>query len=794
MNRLPLLFLILVVFVLPLYAQDYENDYLQVIRGTVADKQTKMPLPGANIVLLGNDPSLGAISVDDGTFRIENVPVGRQGIVVSYIGYHSLLIENLMVNSAHETVLSIELEEKVQMTGEVKVVGNYRKDVAMNKMATVSARMLTVEEAGRYAGSREDIARMAMNFAGVSGANDQRNDIIIRGNTPGGVLWQLEDVDIPNPNHFAASGTTGGPVGMLNNNTLRNSDFFSGAFPAEYTNVFSGVFDLKMRDGNNESYEFLGQLGFNGFELGAEGPFKKGGKSSFLVNYRYSTLEIFDILGIEFGTSGIPKYQDMSFKMNFPLKKGKISWFGLAGNSSVSMLDSERNEVDLYSEEGMNLANGSALLTSGLSYLRFHNESTYSKFIFSWLSQDMFTDIDQFDPGEDPEPFYREENTEERFTIKYILNKKFSRRLSGRSGLTLNRFGYNLNVRTWEEFEESSFKLDDKTSFIDGPNLYRGYSQIVYKFSDRFEIKPGVSFMWFGLNGKGSLEPRLGAEWKTGYNTRLNFGYGKHSKVQSMSTYFMKTVYRDGTIEQTNKDLGLTKSHHAVVGFNALFSEHFRFKAETYYQYLYNVPVEQEKSSYSILNSGSDWGLNTRDFLVNEGEGCNYGVEFTLERFYHDEFYFLTTLSLFESKYRGSDGIKRNTAFNGQFVANALLGKEVKINNHATLVFDTKISWAGGKRYTPIDLEASRNNPNGFSTVYREEEAYSKQFSNYFKADFKAGFRLDGKKISQLWEVYIENFTNHTNPLNRSYSSIKDEIVTVNQLGLFPLFNYRIYF
>lgn len=311
----------------------------QVIRGKIVDEQTQTPLPGANIVLLETNPLFGTVSDAKGEFRLENVPLGRQGIGVSFIGYHSLVVKNLIVHSAHETVLQIELEEKVETTEEVMVIGNARKDQAMNKMASVSARAFTVEEASRYAGSREDVARMAINFAGVSGANDQRNDIIISGNTPGGILWRIEDVDIPNPNHFAASGTTGGPVGMLNNNTLRNSDFFTGAFPAEYTNVFSGVFDLKMREGNNEKYGFLGQVGFNGFELGAEGPLKKGGKSSFLANYRYSTMEIFDLLGISFGTAGIPTYQDLNFKLNFPMKNGKLSWFGLTGKSSISMLD-----------------------------------------------------------------------------------------------------------------------------------------------------------------------------------------------------------------------------------------------------------------------------------------------------------------------------------------------------------------------------------------------------------------------------------------------------------------------
>ncbi len=793
MKQFVLLFLLVQLLVLQLRSQEQVNQFTQVIRGTVVDKITRAPLPGANVVLVDSDPVIGTTTGANGEFRLENIPLGRQAILISFIGYHQSLIKNLVVNSGHETVVYVELEEKVETTEEVTVVGNYRKDLAMNKMASVSARAFTVEEAGRYAGSREDVARMAMNFAGVSGANDQRNDIIIRGNTPGGILWRLEDVDIPNPNHFAASGTTGGPVGMLNNNTLRNSDFFTGAFPAEYSNVFSGVFDLKMREGNNEQYEFLGQAGFNGFELGAEGPFKKGGKSSFLANYRYSTLEIFHLFGISFGAAGIPRYQDLNFKMNFPLKKGKITWFGLAGKSSISMLDSEDNEADLYTDEGMDLVNGSELVASGVTYSHFHNDNTYSRLILSFVGQNGFTRLDMFDPGELPAPYYRENNSEKRVGLKYIFNKKFNRRFSNRSGAFIHRMGYNLDTKIVED-GTWKYLLNNQKTIVNGTNLYNAYSQFIYKFSDNFEIKPGISFVWFGLNDKVSVEPRFGANWKTGYRTSLNLGYGKHSKTQSVATYFMETRTADDQMVMTNQNLDFTKAHHVVVGFDALLSEFLRFKAEGYYQYLYDVPVEQKSSYFSMLNTGAEWGLNTRNYLVNNGKGWNYGIEFTLERFYRKGYYFLTTVSLFESKYTGSDGIKRNTAFNGNFVANGLAGKEVQLGSSSTLVFDTKITWAGGKRYTPVDVEASKNGVGAYPTVYVEELAYTKQFPDYFKADVKIGFRRNGKKVSQLWEFYVENVTNHKNPLTRMYRSSSNNIETVYQLGIFPLFNYRIYF
>ncbi len=773
-------------------AQQNNDVFKQVIRGVVVDKQTQMPLPGANIALLNSASPVGTTTNINGEFRLENIPTGRQDIQVSFIGYHHYFAKNLMVNSAKEIVLFIEMEEKVETTEEVVVVGNYRKDLALNKMASVSARTFTVEEADRYAGSRADVARMAMNFAGVSGLNDQRNDIIVRGNTPSGILWRLEDVDIPNPNHFAATGTTGGPVGMLNNNTLRNSDFFTGAFPAEYANGFSGVFDLNMREGNNENYEFMGQVGFNGFELGAEGPFKNGSKSSFLVNYRYSTLQVFDLFGISFGTAGIPKYQDLSFKLNFPMKKGKITWFGLAGNSSISMLDSEEKSTDLYTNDGMDLVNGSKSAITGISYTHFHDDKTYSKFIMSYVFQDASTFLDTLDSDDLPNPYYRENNSGQKISFKYILNKKISRRFSNRSGFTIDRNGYKLETKYWKNGWVNL--LHNSKSVFDGVNLYRANTQFIYKFSDRLQIKPGLNMMYFGLTNNFAFEPRFGANWKVAYNANLNFGYGLHSKTQSLATYFLESEDNNGMVVLSNQNLDFTKAHHWILGTDVLLDEHLRLKFETYYQYLFNVPVEKEPSSYSVLNEGTQWGLNTRDFLVNEGEGWNYGVEFTLEKFYHNNYYFLVTTSLFDSKYTGSDGIKRNTAFNGNFVFNALAGREFKLKKNAILVFDVKVTWAGGRRYTPIDVEASKKSTSPFSTEYFENLAYSLQFPQYFKADLKIGFRKDGKKVSQLWEFYVENITDNKNPLTQMYSKSKGEIETVYQLGIFPMFNYRIYF
>lgn len=268
------LLLLIFIWTLAMGAKSQQT-ITQTVRGTVIDMQTLTPLPGANVILLNSDPIIGVSADENGRFRLENIPVGRIGIRVTFLGYKDVFMTSLDLLAGKELVLKIEMEEVAIMSEEVVITANSEKDNPINDMASVSARSFTVEETERFAGSRNDVSRMASNYAGVRGTDDSRNDIIIRGNSPSGLLWRLEGVDIPNPNHYGSTESTGGPVSILNNNQLANSDFMTGAFPAEYGNAISGVFDLKMRNGNDEKHEFLGQIGFNGFEFGAEGPISR---------------------------------------------------------------------------------------------------------------------------------------------------------------------------------------------------------------------------------------------------------------------------------------------------------------------------------------------------------------------------------------------------------------------------------------------------------------------------------------------------------------------------------------
>jgi hypothetical protein len=781
------------------FAQSHE--YTQTIRGQVTDIQSRSPLPGATIVIIGSDPLVGTTTDENGYFSIRNIPIGRISLNISYVGYLPSTISNLNLSTGKEIIINAELKEKVFIKDEVVISADHDKTGAINEMATISARTFTVEESQRYAGARNDVARMAANYAGVSSYNDATNDIVIRGNSPDGLLWNLEGIPIPNPNHFGALGGTGGPVSMLNNNVLSNSDFLTGAFPGEYGNATSGVFDLKYRPGNYEKHEFLGQVGFNGFELGAEGPISRKNNSSYLVNYRYSTMGVMSALGIEFGTgASIPYYQDLSFNVNLSVKKsGRIKIFGLGGLNHIafenSKLDSNEIDQSLYGTGNMNVYDRGKLGVAGISYTLLFNTSTYAKIS---VAGTYFSNADEADTlvgdAREPVPSSRANNQKYDFIITGSINKKFNTRNFTRLGFIIDRIGFNLADSSYN-FETNSFNTTYETQ--GNTVLYQAYAEWQHRFSEQLELNTGLHFQALALNNNFSIEPRASLRWTFRPGQSLNIGYGLHSITQQPSVYFRRMEIAEGVFAETNRNIGFTRAHHFIAGYDLLFSQNFRLKSEVYYQYLFDVPVETKPSNFSMLNNSS-MQFFSYDTLKNSGTGRNYGIEITLEKFLTRGYYFLLTGSLFDSKYKGSDGVLRSTAFDSKYVTNFLGGKDFRLNGKKTdaklktwLDADTKLTAAGGIRYTPVDVEKSKEA--GY-TIYKEDLAFSKQFKDYFRADIRLAIRFDSKKISQEVALDVQNITNHKNPIYMTYNPETGKEEFMYQLGIFPMMQYRVVF
>jgi len=791
---------ILSLLVLSASAQDTNtNENLpatggQSIRGKVIDKESKYQLVGVVVKLLSVTPNKTTVTNEDGEFKFANITPGRHTIKISYIGYESPTLENLLLTIGKELYVNVELTEQVLSSKEVEIVAQRDKTEADNEMATVSARTFSVEETGKYAGSRNDPARMAQNFAGVSGANDGRNDIIVRGNSPLGILWRLEGIDIPNPSHFGALGSSGGPVSILNNNTLANSDFFTGAFPASYGNATSGVFDLQMRNGNNQKREYLGQVGFNGFEFGAEGPFKKGGKSSYLINYRYSTLGVFKAIGINFGTgASIPQYQDLSYKLNFHSKKlGRFVLFGIGGKSHIDLLDKDNDGNSLYNEKGYDIIYGTNVGVLGLTNLNFINPSTYYKLSFSvsGSGNSAYRDSVLGVAAKNPQRIYTNNSANGRFSAKFDINKKFNVKNTILGGVIFENYFINFNDKILK-YNNNTPYFRELTNVNTQADLLQAHAQWQHKFSDKLTLNSGFHFQYFIFNKATAYEPRLGVKWEPKAGHKISLGAGLHSQLQPLYTYFVKTDLgqNSGNYANTNTNMGFTKSQQLILAYDKSLGKNARLKLESYYQNIYNVPVEQQLSTFSMLNAGADFSMPSNDSLVNKGTGKNYGVELTLEKFMSKGFYYLLTASAFESKYKGSDGVERNTAFNGNYVVNALVGKEFKFGSKHTLSLDIKSTSAGGRRYIPINEAQSlkENQP-----VYVYSQSFENQLRDYYRTDVKVSYRLDGKKTTQEWAFDIQNIFNRKNDFLPTYNRTAGKIAIVPQLGIFPVVQYKI--
>ena len=764
------------------------QNYTQNIRGIVIDKQSGFPLIGATVVVLDSDPLKGAITDQNGYFTIENVPIGRVSLKASYIGYKDAIVTNLILDSGKELFVRFELEEKLVQLDEVVIRAQDDKRESLNKMATVSARAFTVEETNRYAGSLGDPARMAMNYAGVNSLGDARNDIIIRGNSPLGVLWRLEGVDIPNPNHFGSLGTTGGAISILNNNLLSNSDFMTGAFPPEYGNVLAGVFDLNMRSGNRNKHEFWGQAGFSGFELGAEGPLP--GKGSYLGAARYSTLEFFDKIGFDLGVAAVPKYKDISFKADIPTgeKYGRFTVFAIAGKSYIEVLDENRDSTDQsFVPLGLDTRYGSRLGILGFTHKYFFNKNTSGKAGLLLASNGEKVKVDTID-GNKKVLFYNKNAGEKRFALFYNVNSKLSAANVIKTGIsfTYNYYDYKDSIK----IATNTYKTT--SDYKGGAYLYKGFLQWQHRFTENFSMVTGFHALYFSLGNSSNIEPRLGFKWHFASKQILSFGAGLHSQTQPGVFYFY-TDPHDKVKTRSNLDLSLSKAAHLVVRYDYNFNENMRMRLESYYQHLYNIPVSERYPGFSMINEGSAFYFDLVDSLINEGSGTNYGIELTLEKFFSNNYYFLFTGTLFQSKYRGFDGIERNTAYNGNFIFNLLGGMELNLdrNKKKLISIDVKTTYAGGKRYIPVNIKESiRLN----KEVYDYSHAYERRYPDYFRMDLRIGFKLNGKKATREWAIDIQNLTDRKNLFQERYDIHSKKLNTEYQMGLLPVLSFKVLF
>lgn len=776
----PLFLILSVVFI---YLPVVVKAQMRVVRGTVIDQSSNAPVPFANVMILKTNPLLGAVTDSLGNFRIPNVPVGRYDIQASVVGYQPYIIKEVDVFSSKEVILTFAVKEKNTNLSEVVVAYKAEKEKPLNSMATLSARMLSVEEAKRYAGGFDDPARLASSFAGVS-SNVSSNGIVVRGNAPQYLQWKLEGIEIPNPNHFAdLQAFGGGGLTALSSNLLANSDFFTGAFPAEYNNALSGVFDIFMRTGNNQQQENSLSVGAIGIDVSSEGPLKKGGKASYLFNYRYSTLALISSM-LPDDIEGI-KYQDLSFKLNFPTKKaGTFSLWGIGlidRSGGKAEMDSSKWE---YNDDKQEQDVKQYMGAFGLTHKYLFNNNAYLKTTLATTVTSMDYRTDRLNSIKQLTPRKNIQNTSWDFTLSSMLNKKFSSKHTNRTGILVRGMAYNLDLG---ESPSVGTPLETIVSADGFSALLSAYSSSSIDLMDKVTMNAGINGQVFTLNNHYTIEPRIGVKWQFRQNQSLGLAYGLHSRMEKINYYLNRSLSTGK--DKVNKDLDFTKAHHLVLGYDWNINDVLHMKVETYFQQLYNVPVIAD-SSFSFTNMTDDWFFAEK--LVNKGEGRNYGIDITFEKYMSAGYYFLFTSSLFNSEYKGGDGIWRDTRYNRNYLFNFLIGKEWKAGRHRQDVFSLngRFTYQGGDHYSPILLAESIREED---VVYDERRAFENQANASFIAHFTASYKLNRKRPQEI-SLKVINVTQQKDFYGHKYNYLTRTVDTDEEALFIPNISYRIDF
>ena len=746
---------------------------MAVLMGQVVDVRAFGPIPGASVALIPGNISLTATTDSTGHFRIAGIPVGHYALRVSFVGYDTLEVPELWLRAGKQVEQHLELSHAASQLGSVTVSA-----MARERLSTLGFLPFTVEQSLRWPATFFDPARLVAALPGVVNANDQANHLIIRGNSPNSNAWTLEGVEIVSPNHTGNAGTasdlptlSGGGVNVLSAQMLGPSQLFTGVLPIANDNALGGIMDMHLRNGNTREQEWTAQAGLLGIDLATEGPIGKSERSSYLVNYRYSTVGILGALGVDLGDEAIT-FQDLSFHVTLGVgKRGEVHLFGLGGNSSnvfEAVHDTTEWEVD---KDSRNIDYSSRMGAVGGSIRVPLGERT------TFISTVAMSEIDQ-------------ERTEERllsdYSVGYHSDVELSeRKLSGMAqvdGAVGGRFRYTAGGSAMQRRVNTSSD-PDLIGWLVRPWLSGRWS-----FTDRLQATVGVAWSYFTYNDDYALQPRATLEWRMAHDRNVALAYGVRSQLPEWQ------VMRVGTSDElfNNTGIGLTRSQDVVLGYDHPVDDRLSLHIEVYYQQLYNVAgiTDTRSNPVSMVNT---WDVPVYGPLDISGDATNTGVELSARHSFANNIFYQGNISLYRSQYKDRSGAEQDSRWDGNYVGNLFGGKEfkkVKEDRVRTWGVSGRLNVAGGARELPINVRMSQ----AFGGTAYFGDDWSEQLGSIYRIDLRVYLKHDRNGRTGMWSVDLQNVTNAQNPAFRYYDSRKREVITKYQLGIIPNLSYRIEF
>ncbi len=728
----------------------------QTLRGTILDVETYRPISNAQLAIAS---IVDNITTDiAGKYRIDAIPIGRHQLQVSAEGYKTLNVP-ILVETGRELILEIVLHPSTSAIDTIMV-----KATRLEATSPLSTHSITIEETLRLPATFYDPARMMANHAGVIAMNDQANHISVRGNSPNHLSWRLEGLEIVNPNHTANAGTitdlptfNGGGVNMLSAQMLGDSRFYKGNFPTQDGNVIGGMLDMRLRKGNDERHEFIGQIGLIGIDVAAEGPISKKSRASYLANYRYSTLGLLSNLGVDLGDEAI-NFQDAAVHLSLPTQnQGNFTLFGIWGKSSnvfegqrdSSLWTEQKAMFDINFQSNMLIVGG----THGIAV----GQQGYWKTSVAHSQADNTRSI---------RDFVGIGNINELKQQKTALRTEYSTRFDAKNRLKL---GASYTQYSWIMGQAEQAQNYE-------PGITSAYANWTHQFNSKLKADAGMHTLVTNkdfLNGSltnpnvsTQIQPRFSLNYQMTTKQSLHLAYGHHSQL-----------FPYGRLE--SEQLGLNYKHR--------FTPSTNLQVEWYWQ---NI-------SPSINQLDGSNTINTFELIAfpeaspTDSKARNYGIEASLQRYITNDYYFIANATLFESEFQDDNGDWQATRWNNNYAFNLTGGKEwTKQKKKAKRIFglNARLAYGGGARSNTIDIMAS----DAFFTRYTDVNDFSRQFPDYFKLDMRLYWKRNKAKHNSMFALDIQNATNAQNIAFEYYDVVQEKIVTKYQLGIIPILSWRI--
>ncbi|MBU0473005.1 MAG: TonB-dependent receptor [Bacteroidetes bacterium] len=738
-----------------------ENKLVGKIEGFIIDSYSKSELIGANVLIVNSN--IGGATDIKGKFVIESVPVGNYSLKFSFLGYNSVVKTDIIVRSNRITTVNCELNSTSIEADEVVVQDAYFQNNGEQQISNIN---FSREEIRRAPGSAGDVSRILMSLPSVAQVNDQSNTLAVRGGSPIENTFYIDNIEIPNINHFPSQGASGGAIGMLNVDFIEDVNFFTGGFSAIYGNKLSSIMEISLREGNRNEFDGQLDLNFSGFGGIIEGPISES--SSFMISARRSYID-FLIKMINVGSSIAPTYGDVEGKIVFDIdKNNKIMLVGVFGDDHMSsdQQNAIENKMVFYGDQDIYQT------TIGVNWRSLWSSKGYSNTLISFNSMKFIEDF--YETGSAALVANNRSN-EMFYQLRNINYYQFNKQNSAKFGIEAKHIIADFN-NWYSEYSDAignpveSFTIKNTNN----SNILAAFGNYIIKPTNRIELTLGARSDYFSYANKLKFSPRFSLSYLFSDETKLNISTGLF--YQALPSKLL-------VLNETNKNLSIPVSQHYIIGIEQLLTESTLLKFEIYQKNYSKFPMDPNQPGIFLIdevyyNDGVSFNTNK---LLDNGEAQTKGAELTIQKKLAKDFYGLIGASYFNAKYKGLDNKWKNRIYDNQFIFNI----EGGYKPNYSWEFSLRWIYAGGRPYTPFNASESVALNRG---VLDENKINSERYLPYHSLNVRVDKRFAFSNSNLVIYLSVWNVYDRKNEASIYWNQTTNQQDVVYQWGMLPIF------